>query len=197
MKIKRIPHAETRKANRDQLLAAARMVFATIGFDAATVKDIVRESGLSQGSFYNYYKTKQDIFEDVVEDIIGPLVPLLSRVRAEAKTAHAFLFNAYEACRLMPLQEPQAAAIIARNQSSFREIFYLGDGQSQIKSDLSADLQKGCLEGRFKAMNFDLMAETQIALGIDLVIQAAQVPESASERVAFLTRLFEGAMSAD
>jgi AcrR family transcriptional regulator len=197
MKIKRTPHAETRKANRDQLLAAARMVFATIGFDAATVKDIVRESGLSQGSFYNYYKTKQDIFEDVVEDIIGPLVPLLSRVRAEAKTAHAFLFNAYEACRLMPLQEPQAAAIIARNQSSFREIFYLGDGQSRIKSDLSDDLQKGCLEGRFKAMNFDLMAETQIALGIDLVIQAAQVPESASERVAFLTRLFEGAISAD
>jgi AcrR family transcriptional regulator len=195
MKPKRKPHAETRKQNRDQILGAARVVFATIGFDAATVRDIVRESGLAQGSFYNYYRTKQDVFEDVVEDIIDPLVSLLRQTRADATTARAFLFNGYEACRLLPLQEPQAAAIIARNQSSFREIFYLGDGQSRIKSDLAADLKAGHRAGLFKSMDFELMAETQIALGIDLVIQAAQSPEHASKRVKFLSDLLEAAIA--
>ncbi|MDG1459129.1 MAG: TetR/AcrR family transcriptional regulator [Pseudoprimorskyibacter sp.] len=124
---KRIPHAKTRKANRDHILGAARTVFATIGFDAATIRDIVRADGLQQGSFYNYYKTKQNIFEDVVENIIGGLIPLFVAARTIAKSARQFIFNAYEACRLIPFQEPQAAIIITRNQSSFREIFYLGD----------------------------------------------------------------------
>jgi AcrR family transcriptional regulator len=190
MKQQRIPHAETRRQNREQILTAGRVVFATIGYDGATIRDIVRESGLAQGSFYNYFKTKQDVFEQVVEDIITPLIPILREARASADSAHDFMYGAYDACRMLPRQNPEAAAIIARNQSAFREIFYLGDGQNKITTDLIADLKAGQDAGFLKQTDADLMAETMVALGMDLVIQAAQHPQEAKRRVAFLTQLF-------
>lgn len=190
MNDKPTPHAETRRNNRGQILSAATRVFSSKGYDAATIKDVVRESGLSQGSFYNYYKTKQDVFQAVIEALIEPLVPVLRAARSEAATAEAFVFNAYEACRRLPLETPDAAALIARNQSILREMFYLGRGQTQIKSDLVADLTAGHASGLFIETNFELMADAMIALGIDLVVQAAQDPDDAQARVQFLQHLF-------
>lgn len=196
MKVQRVPHAETRKQNRALILSAGRKVFSTIGYDAATIRDIVRESGLAQGSFYNYFKTKEEVFETIVDDVITPLVPILKQARASAQTAEAFVFNAYEACRLLPDNDPEAAAIIARNQSAFREMFYLGSGQTKITSDLSQDLIAGYEAGFLKEVDPQLMAEALVSLGMDLVIQSSKQPTDAKNRVAFLTRLFANAIKA-
>lgn len=54
---------EERKAeNRAKLLAAARKVFAEKGFGEATARDIVRETDLASGTFYNYFRDKDDVF---------------------------------------------------------------------------------------------------------------------------------------
>ena len=48
----------TKVANRQAILDAAREVFGELGYDAATVRDIIRRTGLASGTFYNYYKSK-------------------------------------------------------------------------------------------------------------------------------------------
>ncbi|MEA2467507.1 MAG: hypothetical protein QOJ57_1633, partial [Thermoleophilaceae bacterium] len=54
---------EERKAqNREKLLLAARKVFAEKGYGEATARDIVRETDLATGTFYNYFSDKQDAF---------------------------------------------------------------------------------------------------------------------------------------
>src|SRR5207249_8628424 len=54
---------EERKAhNREKLLAAARRVFAEKGLGEATARDIVRETDLATGTFYNYFRDKEDVF---------------------------------------------------------------------------------------------------------------------------------------
>jgi hypothetical protein len=45
-----------RSQNRQAILDAAREVFGELGYDAATVRDIIRRTGLASGTFYNYYK---------------------------------------------------------------------------------------------------------------------------------------------
>jgi AcrR family transcriptional regulator len=60
---------EQRKAeNRAKLLAAARRVFAEKGLGAATARDIVRETDLATGTFYNYFTDKEDAFRALLED---------------------------------------------------------------------------------------------------------------------------------
>ncbi|HEX9549609.1 MAG TPA: TetR/AcrR family transcriptional regulator [Candidatus Limnocylindrales bacterium] len=47
---------------RDRIVAAALRVFGERGFHGATIADVVRESGLSVGAIYTYFKGKDDLF---------------------------------------------------------------------------------------------------------------------------------------
>lgn len=49
------------EARRNQILDAAATVFAEKGFHRATTKDIARTAGVSQGTIYNYFDTKEDL----------------------------------------------------------------------------------------------------------------------------------------
>src|SRR5438045_6990031 len=60
---------EERKAeNRAKLLAAALTVFAEKGLGAATARDIVRETDLATGTFYNYFRDKEDAFRALLAE---------------------------------------------------------------------------------------------------------------------------------
>ena len=47
---------------KDRIVQAALGVFADKGFYRATMQDIVRESGLSVGAIYTYFKSKDELF---------------------------------------------------------------------------------------------------------------------------------------
>jgi AcrR family transcriptional regulator len=47
---------------RDRIIAAALRVFGEKGFHGATIADVVRESGLSVGAIYTWFKGKDDLF---------------------------------------------------------------------------------------------------------------------------------------
>ena len=45
-----------------RIVAAAVRVFAEKGYHGATMQDVVRESGLSIGAMYTYFKGKDELF---------------------------------------------------------------------------------------------------------------------------------------
>ena len=57
-----------KEGRRQEILAAARRCFARNGFHSATITDIVRESGVSQGTFYLYFQTKDDVIAALADD---------------------------------------------------------------------------------------------------------------------------------
>ena len=54
---------QTKTANRLAILDAARVVFGEMGFEAATVRDIIRRTPLSVGAFYNYFRSKEEVYD--------------------------------------------------------------------------------------------------------------------------------------
>src|SRR3954452_4900823 len=60
---------ELRAQNRAKLMTAARKVFAEKGVGAATARDIVRETDLATGTFYNYFDSKEDVFVALLEEL--------------------------------------------------------------------------------------------------------------------------------
>ena len=65
---------QNKAENRAALLRAARTVFAEMGFGAAGVRDIVRRTDLASGTFYNYFKDKDEIFEAVVAEMTAEIL---------------------------------------------------------------------------------------------------------------------------
>ena len=89
--------ARSKAANRRAILDAARGVFARIGYEATPVRDIIRETELAAGTFYNYFKSKEEVFEAIATDSVLRFRPLLQKVREEATDLESYLYAAYGA----------------------------------------------------------------------------------------------------
>jgi AcrR family transcriptional regulator len=50
---------ETKIATRQRILEAARKLFFSKGFEAATTRDIADEAGIASGTLFNYFSTKE------------------------------------------------------------------------------------------------------------------------------------------
>ena len=68
---------EREDRRRDQLLAAGLDVFATRGWDAATVRHVCLAAGLSQRYFYDQFASKQDLFLAVCRQIADDIERLV------------------------------------------------------------------------------------------------------------------------
>jgi AcrR family transcriptional regulator len=53
-------------AKRQQLMEGARRAFLEHGFDGASVGDIVRAAGISKGTLYAYFPSKEKLFETLI-----------------------------------------------------------------------------------------------------------------------------------
>ncbi len=55
-------------AKRRQILDGARKVFLAQGFDGASMNDIARAAGVSKGTLYVYFGSKEDLFEVLIRE---------------------------------------------------------------------------------------------------------------------------------
>ncbi|MGH3862249.1 TetR/AcrR family transcriptional regulator [Actinokineospora sp.] len=62
MTARRLPRAERAAQTRQELLAAAKRVFARRGYAGASIADIAEEAGYSHGAVYSNFESKQDLF---------------------------------------------------------------------------------------------------------------------------------------
>jgi AcrR family transcriptional regulator len=75
------PSRRRRKEARPaEILAAARAVFVENGFALAKVEEIARRAGVSKGTVYLYYPTKEALFEEMVRADFLPLIEGLTRL---------------------------------------------------------------------------------------------------------------------
>ncbi|HVX19447.1 MAG TPA: TetR/AcrR family transcriptional regulator [Acidimicrobiales bacterium] len=58
---------EEKSQRRDEIMAAAKQVFARKGFHATTIADIAKAAGLSYGSVYWYFDSKDELFHALME----------------------------------------------------------------------------------------------------------------------------------
>ncbi|MDN5308773.1 MAG: hypothetical protein PWP14_167 [Methanolobus sp.] len=52
---------------KENILHTALRLFARDGYEAASVSDIAGELGITKGALYKHYKSKRDIFDNIVE----------------------------------------------------------------------------------------------------------------------------------
>jgi TetR/AcrR family transcriptional regulator, transcriptional repressor of aconitase len=69
--------AEHREARREEILCAARRRFASEGFHATSMQDILTESGLSAGAVYRYFDSKSDIVSAIACENMSNLLDSL------------------------------------------------------------------------------------------------------------------------
>lgn len=72
---------------RGQIIDGAKQVFMKMGFDAASMNDVTREAGVSKGTIYVYFQSKEDLFAALIEREKGRFTEALRDILAESKDA--------------------------------------------------------------------------------------------------------------
>jgi AcrR family transcriptional regulator len=83
---------------RQRVLEAAEAVFAEHGYHDASVVKITEAAGVGQGTFYLYFASKQDVFDELVRDLNRRVRHAMKEASAQGKTrleAERLGFRAY------------------------------------------------------------------------------------------------------
>lgn len=63
------PATERGRQSRQRILAAAERVFGEKGYFPASITDITREAGIAQGTFYVHFKSKLNVFIELLDSL--------------------------------------------------------------------------------------------------------------------------------
>lgn len=80
---------EIREANQALILEAAEKIFAMNGFKGAATGDIASEAGLPKANVHYYFKTKEDLYREVLRHILNDWMSAASTFEAHDDPAEA------------------------------------------------------------------------------------------------------------
>jgi AcrR family transcriptional regulator len=99
---------QTKAANRRAILDAARLVFAELGYESASVRDIIRRTNLSVGAFYNYYRSKEEVYEALSDDGARRFRPILQAQYEASADFETYIRRAIQAYYNFLVEEQEA-----------------------------------------------------------------------------------------
>jgi TetR/AcrR family transcriptional regulator len=80
---------EIREANQALILEAAEKIFAMNGFKGAATGDIAREAGIPKANLHYYFKTKSNLYREVLKNILEDWMGAASTFEAQEDPAEA------------------------------------------------------------------------------------------------------------
>ena len=168
-----------REERRQQILDAALRCFSRDGFHATTTADIVRESGVSQGTLYLYFATKDDIVVALADDRHQGEVFLNALAQSEQDPVQG----------LMLLIELYGKGLTDQRRLDMRRVGIQGwaealrsprihasvvEGFSSVRAAIALLIERGQQSGQIRPeISPDAAARTMIAAFQGLVLQLA------------------------
>ncbi len=137
---------QTKVLNRQLILNAARQVFAELGYGATTVRDIIRATPLASGTFYNYFKSKEEVYQAIRDEVALAIRPRLHDERMKASTVEEFItctfrtFFEYVADDRVNFRTIRHAADTTRVRMDTPEVIA---GFEELREDIEGAISKG------------------------------------------------------
>lgn len=185
---------QNKAENRTALLKAARAVFAEMGFGAASVRDIVRRTDLASGTFYNYFKNKDEIFEAVVGELTSILLQRHRQGRGRAATTEEFLHQHYSAYFNFLAEDPELLALARSSFTAVRTLLDKPDVRAlatALNDDIRTAIASGVLPNVDVSYLGASMAGVAFEISMVMVTRDPVDPETATD---FATRLMLGGL---
>ncbi len=166
----------TKQQNRAAIEAAAWDVFCTIGLDAANIRDIVNRSGVSPGTFYNYFRTKEAIFKVLSQELLERIRSENRAARAQATSAEELLFLSCQSYLNLLQSIDGAMDFIDRNQHHIRSQLYPSSAIAGLAADLEEDLRRFVPPPAMSPQDRALVSSILVAAGAEAVFRARREP---------------------
>jgi len=159
--IQKSPRWRRRKEERPaEIIAAALETFAERGFAATRLDDIAERAGVTRGTLYLYFPSKEELFKAVVRQAIVPVI-----ARGEAMLEHSQESSAVLLTKIL-MMIPTAVAgspvsaipkLMISEARNFPDLaqFYLKEVIRRGRRLLTAIVARGVERGEFRPVDMD------------------------------------------
>lgn len=152
-----------RTATRNKIHSAAIKLFAKKGFAATSVQDIAEGAGISIGLMYRHYKTKEDLFNELVSYAAKGLEKIAEKFKSDESPIELIRQFTLEILNDLEKDDSFAELLMLMNQSSTMEhpslqIQYLNEQSEAMLNQTTRLIEKGQNVGQFKQGNASEMA---------------------------------------
>ena len=141
-----MPMTARGEATRRRILDAAEEVFGEFGYYEASISEITRRASIAQGTFYIYFRSKHEVFAEVVEDI-G------KRLRTATRVAIAEAPDRLEA-------ERRGFAAFFEFVAAHRRIYQIVQEAERIAPEAAYSYYHGISQGYERALHAAMEAGT-------------------------------------
>jgi Transcriptional regulator len=187
---------QTKHQNRELILSAARTVFAEMGYGAATVRDIIRATPLASGTFYNYFKSKDEVYQAIRDEAALTIRPRLHEERMKAATVEEFI-----RCTFRTFFE-----YVASDSTTFRNLRHAADTM-RVRMDtpeviagfeeLREDIEQAIAKNVFPQIDADFLMAALVGVAFEVAERLlAREPHDPAGAAEFATALFLGGVRA-
>lgn len=180
---------ETRK----KLLSAAETVFGKKGYYEASIVNITQEANVANGTYYNYFATKKDIFDELIREYSRDLRLSIKKAMETADTHVDAQRKGFEAFFVWVKNRPDLYSIVQQAVVVDEELYrwYYG----KLADGFFKSLQAGITDGEFKDLHKETIAYSLMSIGQFLGMrwiywENKEVPEEVFE--AAMTLIFDG-----
>lgn len=187
---------ETKASNRQAIIDAARRVFAELGYGATTVRDIIRATDLASGTFYNYFKSKEEVFQALQDETALRVRPRLRAERIRARNFEEFIAGSFRTFFDFVKNDHSTFATMRRNPEMQRVRI---DTPEVIAGfdELRTDLERGIASGVMPDTDPDLLMASIVGVAFEVANHlVAREDLSVEEAAKFATALFLGGVQA-
>lgn len=185
----------TKLRNRTVILDAARAVFVEIGYDAATVRDIVGRTDLAPGTFYNYFPDKRSVLLALVEEASSEGARLIREARAGASSLEDIVSNGFRAYFEFIAGDRTLFELMRRNAATLRRLGVDETGFAVGLSDLYEDLKRAVRSGLLPPLPLKYMTRAVGALTFEIGAEmASREPADLEGATKFATDVCMGAL---
>ncbi len=143
-------------SKRDDLINAALVLFMKKGIKGTTTRDIANRAGISEGTIYRHFSSKEELAQKVFEDNLEKFWRFLRRELRNTRNPEdmlcAFIKGIFEFARK---HHRRYSFIFSAHQTELRR---LSRGKMKPKRMLARILRLGQAQGYFRPMQPDLAA---------------------------------------
>jgi AcrR family transcriptional regulator len=114
-----------KEQKKQEILESAMKCFARKGFETSTVDEICAESGVSKGAIYNYFKSKDEIYLELVSQTTENAFNMTREALADYKTTREkldFMFAIYD--KPFPFDEKTVGQLVVGAEFKIRSHRY-------------------------------------------------------------------------
>jgi AcrR family transcriptional regulator len=186
----------TKSQNRQTILEAARLVFAELGYGATTVRDIIRATPLASGTFYNYFKSKEEIFQAIQDESALRIRPRLHEERAKAGSIEEFISGSFRTFFEYVKSDASNFHAIRRNADTLRVRMDTPEIVAGFE-ELREDIERAIAKGLFPPVDADYLMASFVGVAFEIAERMLRrdTPNTAAAAL-FATSLFMGGIHA-